>query len=628
MSHAARRALAIFLAVVLLEVIVVLVVAAWALVAARGELDEARRHAVAGQASVRDIDLEHAQTSLTAAATHFDRGAAALRNPAVRIVATAPVIRENVRTVEALAVSGGIVADTGADLLTTINQQPDGLSSFLPSDGRFPVNRLALLARRAGTAKRRLADAAATMDAVPGERLVGPVNTARRQFEDELTRSRELVGSAAAASGAFADLLGGDGPRRYLFGAQNPAELRGTGGYIGAYAVATFDRGRFRLSDFVPIQQLRSVPLSDVPPPSSDYAARYNRYGGAGFWPAVNATPDFPSAAESMVRLYGRTEGVDLDGVVVVDPYALQALLDIVGDVRVPGIGSVTADDVVDVVSNEAYAEFSTPQDRKEVLGAVAGSALHRLLDPRRAMDPQELFDTLVPVGRDRHLLLYSRRPAVQDALRSLDLAGALIEPTSDTVSVVVNNAAVNKVDFYVDRSVDYRVRLRPDGSATATLRVTFHNRAPARGPGDYVLGPRVAGLRAGDDRSLVSVFCGRCVPTGGDPPLGTNERKAMVLEQELGHTVASTLMTVPRRSRRSLTLSWSLTDAWSVDNGCYTLSYLAQPTIRDTDLRVSVQAPPDHRRTTDPDAGDLLFEGSARGLATMHACYSASDDA
>ncbi len=622
-----RTALPIFLAVVAVEIVVVIGLAAWSLADARGELEDARRHAGAGRASVRDIDLEAAGTSFAAAASSFDRGAAALHTPAVRVVAVVPMVRENVRAARALAVAGGTVADAGADLLAAINRQPDGLRSYLPSDGRVPVDRLARLAEDTATAERRLADAAATVGGVPAGRLVGPVRSAWRQFDDELTRSRELVGSAADASSAFTDLLGGNGRRRYLFGAQNPAELRGTGGYIGAYAVATFERGRFRLSTFVPVQRMRSVPLSQAPPPSSDYAARYNRYGGAGFWPAINATPDFPSAAQAMVGLYRRTEGVDLDGAIVVDPFALQALLDLVGDVQVPGIGTVAADNVVAVVSNEAYDGFSTSQQRKEVLGVVAERALRRLLDPPRAIDTERLLDSLSPVGRHRHVLLYSVRPRVQRALRDLDLAGALVEPADDAVSVVVNNAATNKVDFYVDRSVDYRVRLRRDGSATAKLRVTFDNRAPASGPGSHVLGPWVDGLRAGDDRSLVSVFCGRCVPTSARPALGASERTAMVLGEELGHTVASTLLTIPRGARRSVTLSWRLPDAWSVEDGCYTLRYLAQPTIRTTVLRVSVAPPSGFRRTGNADtAGLSLHDGAVRGSLTMAACYAASD--
>ena len=56
------------------------------------------------------------------------------------------------------------------------------------------------------------------------------------------TLHRQLHAGSLILDG-LPSFLGADGPRRYLFGASNPAELRGTGGLIGAYAILTMDRG-------------------------------------------------------------------------------------------------------------------------------------------------------------------------------------------------------------------------------------------------------------------------------------------------------------------------------------------------------------------------------------------------
>ena len=45
-------------------------------------------------------------------------------------------------------------------------------------------------------------------------------------------------------------MLGGDGPRAYLVGFQNEAELRGTGGLPGAFAILQVDHGAFHFSRF------------------------------------------------------------------------------------------------------------------------------------------------------------------------------------------------------------------------------------------------------------------------------------------------------------------------------------------------------------------------------------------
>lgn len=176
--------------------------------------------------------------------------------------------------------------------------------------------------------------------------------------------------------------------------------------------------------------------------------------------------------------------------------------------------------------------------------GLLGGDGRRRYLVG--AQNPAQLrgmVDALATLGQGRHIILYSEAGREQRALRELGMAGdiAAVPASGEVVSVVVNNAVVNKVDRYVDRRVAYEVAPQRDGSSTATLRVTFFNDAPARGPGAYVLGPNRDGLRAGDDLSLVSIFCGRCEPTAARPSLTSGSpASGTVLDRELEHTVAT----------------------------------------------------------------------------------------
>ena len=93
--------------------------------------------------------------------------------------------------------------------------------------------------------------------------VLGPVDSARSEAQAQLeTLHRQLHAGSLILDGLPA-FLGADGPRHYVFGASNPAELRGTGGLIGAYAILTMDRGRFSFSDFRPIQSLPRPDVSD-----------------------------------------------------------------------------------------------------------------------------------------------------------------------------------------------------------------------------------------------------------------------------------------------------------------------------------------------------------------------------
>ena len=212
--------------------------------------------------------------------------------------------------------------------------------------------------------------------------------------------------------------------------AQNPAELRGTGGIWGAYAIVTLRDGHATISPARPTQTLRDFPAGRVPSPSADYANTYDQFGGAGSWQNMNATPDFPSAAKAALANYALGEGAELDGVLAADPFFLEALLEVTGPVRVPGAGVVRADTVVDVTTNRAYARFDGATQRKEVLGAAATEALTRFL----AMDEHGLarLKALGTSIAEGHLRLYSTDPDVEGALATLGLDGALMPPTGD----------------------------------------------------------------------------------------------------------------------------------------------------------------------------------------------------
>ena len=131
--HVRRRAVAVFVGLVFVEVVIVIVVAAWVLLGARQDLQQARDDSAAGRVALSELDLAAAERSFASAADGFDRGASALRNPAVRLTRVLPVIQPNVAATEALAVSGArVLAPVGSQVIAAVarhlGDQPPGAS--------------------------------------------------------------------------------------------------------------------------------------------------------------------------------------------------------------------------------------------------------------------------------------------------------------------------------------------------------------------------------------------------------------------------------------------------------------------------------------------------------------------
>ncbi len=398
--------------------------------------------------------------------------------------------------------------------------------------------------------------------------------------------------------------LGGDEPKTYFFGAQNPAELRGTGGLIGAYSTLRVEDGRFRFSPFVPIHNLESPPLRSIPPPNADFSANYDQFRRGGrFWTSINVMPDFPSVAQAILSSYEAATGTELDGVILADPFAEAALLAASGPIRLPGYDvEIGADNVVTFTTNEAYSVFTDPVRRKRVLGDVARAAFERFVNQPSADfgDLKELIDA----AGERHIQVFSEDPSMQAALNATAIGGALRPPRADgdLLSVVVNSAAGSKVDFYQERNISYSVDLGDDGAATAELELTLRNTAPTSGPPRYVIGPFpvvdggagpiLRGLEAGESVALVNVYCGAdCIPRearmhGAPVEVATNE--------DLGIRYVQHYFPIRSGEQETLTLSWDEPEAWEGNSsgGAYQMTFTNQITIRPATLNLRIEAP------------------------------------
>lgn len=558
----------------------------------RTELTAARQLTQAGRSAMLDTDAASAHRYLQAAAAAFARAEERLTAPAMMPLRSVPVLGANLDAGNALAAAGARTASAGKEVAGAVASLPEGVQSLMPQGGAIPLEPLQQLAPALHRADALLTEAQELANLAPPRGLLPPLAEARAEFLPAVDQAAEAVSTAVTLIDVLPAFLGIDTPRRYFLGASNPAELRGTGGLIGAHAILTVDEGRLDIGGFSETHDLPTREPDEVSAPNPDYAARYTRYGGAGFWQNINMTPDFPSAASAIQTLYQQVTGEPIDGVMVVDPHALAGLLALAGPAELPSGDTVDADTVVAHVANEAYGEIEDPEERKALLGATAAAALNGFLRGDTGENPIDAVRALGDAAGGGHLLLYAADPDIQAAFEEAGVAGRLLDPEGDYLAAVVNNAAANKVDFYTDRTVHYQIQLHSDGSASATAAVELVNDAPTEGLPTYVIGPNVRGTVAGDNRSLLSVYCAAgCSRTGYRRSLSDKDLRE---EMELGHPVFTTMVQLGTGEAERIELDWELAHAWERDEagGLYRLTVQDQPTIRPTTLVVEVTLP------------------------------------
>jgi hypothetical protein len=441
-----------------------------------------------------------------------------------------------------------------------------------------------------------LSQALARVRAVDDPYLIGPVRDAIDKVTRELAHADGEARRGVAAAKLGPAILGGEGPRHYLLVVQNNAESRATGGFVGSFGLMTAQDGKVSVGQLQRTAAWNDAltragqPAGNAPP---DYHARYDQFGPSRTLQNVNLSPDFPSVAQMLMSLTPDAGLGPVDGVMAVDPFGLAALLELTGPVDVSGWPTpIDSSNAVDVTLSQAYAFFEATPERAEFLGDVAQVVVDEATSGGLGR-PAQVARVLGGAAHEGHLILSFTRPEEQQLAVDLGVAGLVAPVRSDAVAVTTSNSGANKIDYYLQRNVNYRVRLDPaaggrQANASSRLTVELDNQAPNQGLPRIVIGPYLPDLYvAGENRAYFSMYSPLALQAGtldGNPLAVTPGR-------ERGRNVYSFVANVPARSTQILSVDFA-GPVRLERGGWYDLDVGHQPTVRPDRLGVSVEVP------------------------------------
>jgi len=601
-----------------------------ALLGVKADLDRGRSQLQEGKRDLTKGDLAAASDAFGRAESSFGGAAQHLAGGLAGIMRHVPVLGRNLDVARGVALAGAELASAGAELTGAVNSLPEGLGSLAPSQGRLPIGVIASLSHDVEVASQHADSALAAIEATPSSLLAGPLAKARFEAANQVGQAATTLRAASELFDAFGSFAGADGTRNYLVVAESPAELKGTGGIWGAFAVLTMREGAISFSPFRGFLTLPKLAKGSVPAPSADYARNYGGYDAPANWTDMNMTPDFPSAAEAALAHYRVATGQSLDGVISADPFALQDLFRVTGPAKVPGLNiTIRARNVVNFTTNGAYIRLAKEgKVRKEILGDVVGAAFGTFIE--HGGESLKKLTALAHATSGGHLKVYTTDPAFEAGLRTAGLDGALrAAPQDDLLSVVVNSRSGSKVDYYVTRTVDYDVQLGGKGAAFATTQIQLRNDAPRTVLPGFVTQPAVPGHHPGDDVALISTSCPG--PCGLVSAQRNGADVGMRVGSELGYPWYQDFFTIPAGTTGTLEVVTSRQDVWQGNSsgGTYTLSVLPQTTVKPTTLHVTIHAPAGTRIawTSEPmqvDGGTASWTGQPQGPLTLEVRFGA----
>lgn len=455
-----------------------------------------------GDASSAAVTLHDAADQLASVADTAD---SAWTQPARML----PVVAQHRNALADVITQAASAADAAATALDSVD-----LDSLTVEQGMIDVDAISALATPLAdlhTAVEQLRRSLADADS---PWLIAPAADRLHRYQRRAEQAATQAEASAAAAAVGPDLLGANERRRYLVGFVSPAEARGAMGVMGNYAVIEIDHGLITRTEFGRTNSLSNeidaaggVDLELT----EEFRSRYGRYfldedGKAAHetWSNATMTPDVPTAASIMAQVWAATGHDPLDGVFLIDPAGLAALLEATGPTTVDGLDEpLSADNVEQFLYLDQY-KSDTPE-RAEMLEKVATATLDAVLGGQLPA-PQQLARLLGPAATSGDLVGWAQRPQEQELMRLIGMSGALPAAPVDGFAVVTNNASANKIDSFLQRTITYDAVVS-DGRVHATLTVQLHNSAPTSGYPTYVIGSEFIEMPTGTNRTLLSVY-------------------------------------------------------------------------------------------------------------------------
>jgi hypothetical protein len=512
------------------------------IVSVQGDITDGMRAIDRGMRAAREADDVRAADELGLAARHLSSADDTLSSWFVAPSQVLPVIGPNIGAIESLSAQAGDVAEVSS--LAANDADVDSLRFV---DGRLDPQAVSNMIQPLEQVKRALDAMTQSVDEAHSPWLLAPVASRIERLDREIGDLVPDADIALASVRMAPDLLGADGPKRYLVLFTTPAEARGRTGFPGNFAELVIDDGKLSMPRFGRISELEQggVPGTQrtISGPA-DYLSRYRRFGVASTWRNITMSPDFPSIALVAAELYPQSGGQKVDGVLSVDPIGLAALMQYTGPVQVEGLSEpLTSENAAQFLLRDQYVLFDDQTaQRIDVLEDVA----HTTFDQLTSADfpgPRSVSEQLDPIVDGGHIQFTTLDGNQFITLFGLGVTGALPAPdNNDGVALTTTNAGASKIDALLERSFDYRVRWDPaNGAVTGTLAVTLRNTAPSSGLPDYVIGNTI-GLPTGTNRSFVSIYS----PFELGAARVDGREAAVQSEREVGRNVYSTFVSIP----------------------------------------------------------------------------------
>lgn len=305
------------------------------------------------------------------------------------------------------------------------------------------------------------------------------VSTLTGEFNTQKVRNEILAGKEIAKS--LPHLLGSVEDKTYLILFQNNLELRPTGGFIGAFALATFSKGRLTdinvMDVYVADDQLKGN--VNPPQPIKEYLNEENWYLRDSNW-----DPDFPTSAERAEWFVDKEVSENVDGVIVVDLEFVKDIIETKGVLYLSEFNKeLTADTLYEVAQEESEKDiFPGVKNKAFFLTALSQGIID--LVSSGDLDEFQLAKTVYTNLEEKHVQVFLHDKNSQEAISNAQWGGEVKIPGcdidncyADFFGIAEANFGKNAANYFINRSMESIIQLSEE-VVEREVEITLTNNA------------------------------------------------------------------------------------------------------------------------------------------------------
>lgn len=290
-----------------------------------------------------------------------------------------------------------------------------------------------------------------------------------QKAKDQVSQLGSVLDKLIGLENMYLGIFGGQ--KTYFLIFQNYDEQRATGGFIGTYGVLKTDNGSISRLSIDSIYDLDGK-LTELVAAPGPFQPEIKRWGIRD----ANWFADFPTSAKKLLYFFEKAQET-ADGVIATTPKVFEDLLRLVGPIEMKDYGvTLTAENFQEVVQYKTSVDYDRQENEpKKMLADFSPMLLDRLTNL-----PQDQWLQFFQIMQDnlnqRHILVYSKDPDIEQSIEALGFSGKVLETDYDYLSIVNSNLGGTKTDLEIEQKVSLKSKILSDGSIINTLTINRKN--------------------------------------------------------------------------------------------------------------------------------------------------------